>query len=198
VTRRLGNGGQVALMGLAAIAAAILTGRLADGPSGSSAASEPARTTVSPSPATTGPSCTLPTRARVTKVTDGDTIHVDLCGDVTVRVIGINTPEIHKPGSPVQCFGPEAAEAARESLLGETVLLVGDRGAGVRDRYGRRLAYVQVDGLDYGGVMVRMGLAEANDYGHRQSRSDRYAADQRLARQDKLGAWAACPAPFVK
>ena len=42
---------------------------------------------------------------RVTRVVDGDTIIV---GDERVRLIGVDTPETKKPGTPVQCFGKKA------------------------------------------------------------------------------------------
>src|ERR1700733_5574297 len=37
---------------------------------------------------------------------DGDTIAVNMNGSVeTVRFIGVDTPETHKPNTPVQCYG---------------------------------------------------------------------------------------------
>src|SRR4051812_9874016 len=49
--------------------------------------------------------------ATVTSVVDGDTIKVRLDSGqtITVRLIGMDTPEIHHPTKPVQCFGQEAA-----------------------------------------------------------------------------------------
>src|SRR5687767_8608786 len=47
----------------------------------------------------------------VNNVNDGDTITVSLDGsEERVRMIGIDTPELHHPEKPVQCF----AEAARQ------------------------------------------------------------------------------------
>src|SRR5262245_30989637 len=41
----------------------------------------------------------------VTRVVDGDTIHVSLgSDDATIRLIGIDTPETVAPGQPVECF----------------------------------------------------------------------------------------------
>jgi micrococcal nuclease len=49
---------------------------------------------------------------RVRAVVDGDTIKVRAYGArrrfYTVRIIGIDTPETHKPATPIQCGGPQA------------------------------------------------------------------------------------------
>src|SRR4051812_11633031 len=49
-------------------------------------------------------------KARIISVTDGDTIKVRLASGSkrTVRLIGIDTPESHKPGVPVECGAREA------------------------------------------------------------------------------------------
>ena len=53
----------------------------------------------------------------VIRVVDGDTLHVLLNGrDTTVRLIGMNTPETVKPNSPVECFGPQASDYAKQLL----------------------------------------------------------------------------------
>ena len=58
-------------------------------------------------------------RATVTKVIDGDTIVVRIGGqEEHVRLLGIDTPETHKPDSPVECFGPEAASRLDALLPG--------------------------------------------------------------------------------
>jgi hypothetical protein len=45
---------------------------------------------------------------------DGDTIAVNMNGSIeTIRFIGVDTPETHKPNTPVQCYGPEAAAYTR-------------------------------------------------------------------------------------
>ena len=44
----------------------------------------------------------------VDRVVDGDTVKLELDGEyVSVRLIGMNTPETVKPDSPVECFGTE-------------------------------------------------------------------------------------------
>jgi micrococcal nuclease len=168
---------------------------------------------VSPSPsggASPSPSATSATpcaeagtvSARVTKVTDGDTIHAAIsCGPesgvaVTVRIIGMNTPETKKPGTPVQCYGPQASARALAELGGKDVALVSDRRAGRVDKYGRRLYHVEVGGSDYAAETIRAGYAEWNDYGHPEDRSDTYMQAETQARFERVGAWGACPRPF--
>src|SRR3989344_533186 len=56
-------------------------------------------------------------RVKVTKVVDGDTIVVD--DKITVRLIGIDTPETVDPRRPVGCFGKEASNKAKELLSGK-------------------------------------------------------------------------------
>ena len=66
--------------------------------------------------------------ARVVRVIDGDTIEVSIGGaDEDVRYIGIDTPETVKPGTPVQCYGPQASAANHILVDGRTVRLVFDR-----------------------------------------------------------------------
>ena len=53
-------------------------------------------------------------RVTVTRVIDGDTIEVTLSGKKErVRMIGVDTPETVKPGSPVEPYGKEASEYTR-------------------------------------------------------------------------------------
>src|SRR5207247_11012075 len=67
--------------------------------------------------------------AVVTRAVDGDTIHVrDSSGrDVAVRLLGIDTPETHRPGTPVECGGREAsASMARPAPPGAAGPLAAD------------------------------------------------------------------------
>lgn len=77
--------------------------------------------------------------ALVLKVVDGDTIdiHDDNRGRLRVRILGIDTPETKKPGSPVECWGPQATEFARSTMVGQRVALVTDPTQDRTDRYGR-------------------------------------------------------------
>ncbi len=79
----------------------------------------------------------------VDRVVDGDTIKVAIDGEqVSVRMIGIDTPETVKPNTEVECFGPEASEFADQRLTGQRIVLELDDSQGRFDRYDRVLAYV--------------------------------------------------------
>ena len=97
-------------------------------------------------------------QAQVTRVIDGDTIEVRIGGgEDEVRYIGIDTPETVKPGTPVQCFGPQASSENHRLVDGRRVRLVFDRER--RDVYGRLLAYVYTGGDFVNARLVRDGYA---------------------------------------
>jgi len=102
------------------------------------------------------------TAATVVEVTDGDTLDVRYPNGSTdtVRLLGVDTPEVGVDNDPTEfegvpddetgaaCLesaGEDASAFAREHLLGERVTLVTDPAADRRDRYGRLLAYVHVE-----------------------------------------------------
>ena len=102
---------------------------------------------------------------KVLAVVDGDTIKIDTkAGPLTVRIIGIDTPETVHPFKPVEPLGPEATARARELLIDKTVRIQYDPDP-AHDRwgkYGRLLAYIELpDGRDFGLIMIREGLAKA-------------------------------------
>lgn len=76
--------------------------------------------------------------ATVKRVVDGDTIVLE--NDEHVRLLGVDTPELHHPSKPVQCFGKEAKAFTVAKIEGKKVKLEfeGPR----KDRYGRTLAWV--------------------------------------------------------
>jgi micrococcal nuclease len=133
-------------------------------------------------------------RAQVTRIVDGDTIHVDLGGtDETVRYIGIDTPESVKPDTPVQCFAKQASAANQRLLSGDDdIKLVFD--AERRDRYGRLLAYVYRadDGTFVNAALVRDGYARTLTVPPNVRYAKRFAQLQTEAREADRGLWRAC------
>lgn len=88
-------------------------------------------------PATAAP---VVVRAVVARHVDGDTFHATLPGDrdETVRLIGVDTPEWTTEHEP---YGEEASRFTRSSLPPGTVVWL-ETDVGLRDKYGRMLAYV--------------------------------------------------------
>jgi micrococcal nuclease len=131
--------------------------------------------------------------ATVLKVVDGDTIDIrdDIRGRLRVRVLGIDTPETKKPGFTVGCWGPEATEFARSTMVGQRVALIPDPTQDRTDRYGRTLAYlVKADGWDYSVEAARAGAAQSYVYGDNPvMRYGAIEAAQSEARQAQVGLW---------
>src|SRR5215475_7518847 len=120
--------------------------------------------------------------APVTRVVDGDTFEARIEGEAEdVRLIGVDTPETVKPGTPVQCYGPRAFDFTHHLLEGRTLSLV--FGVERRDIYGRLLVNA---------ILVRRGLARTLTI----PPNDRYAPlfrslEIRAARTGR-GLWGAC------
>ncbi|MDD5103442.1 MAG: S-layer homology domain-containing protein [Candidatus Peribacteraceae bacterium] len=126
----------------------------------------------------------------VTRVVDGDTFKVQLAVEETVRIIGIDTPETVDPRKPVQCFGKEASTKLKELLEGEDVMLEKNP-AEERDKYGRLLRYVDLDGEDIGATMIEEGYAYSyKQYPH--PRLEEYNELEKKAREENRGLWDSC------
>lgn len=135
---------------------------------------------------------TTGTYYNVTKVTDGDTLHVEIEGtDERVRLIGINTPETVDPRTQVQCFGKQATERMKELAEDKLVRLQYDDSQSLRDTYGRLLAYVY---LEDGQMLNRKMIAEGYAYEYTYMTPYMYQAEfrelQNFARASNRGLWA--------
>ncbi len=131
--------------------------------------------------------------ATVLRAVDGDTVDVrdDVRGRLRIRVLGIDSPELHKPGWTVGCFAQEAADFATQTLSGRRVAIVGDPSQDPRDKYGRTLAFIiRDDGWNYSIEAVRSGMAHPYVYQNNPSRfSPAISAAETAAKTDKLGLW---------
>jgi micrococcal nuclease len=131
---------------------------------------------------------------------DGDTLRVELAGGelVYVRLVGIDTPEDVKPGTPVEC-GSRAAAASMRRLApeGAEVILRPDSVADEYDRYGRLLAHAFIDGRQLELAQLRRGWAEV--YRYDDQRFDglaRFDAAQASGRRADRGVWGRCSGDF--
>lgn len=129
--------------------------------------------------------------ATVTKVIDGDTLDVSINGKKEkIRVIGINTPETVDPRKPVQCFGRQASDRAKNLLFGQSVNLANDPTQTDTDKYGRLLRYVYMSGgQDFGLEMIRQGYAYEYTYDVPYKFQKEYKAAQKEAENSKIGLW---------
>ncbi len=140
--------------------------------------------------ATTTPN-TIGTFYKVTKVTDGDTIHIMMEGnDEVVRLLGINTPETVDPRRSVECFGKESSDRMKDIAKGQIVKLEYDDSQSLRDTYGRLLAYVY---LEDGQMINRKMIAEGYAYEYTYLTPYKYQREfrqlQKLAQSSSRGLW---------
>ncbi|HEY4517054.1 MAG TPA: thermonuclease family protein [Candidatus Paceibacterota bacterium] len=134
---------------------------------------------------------TTPGYYTIERVVDGDTIIVWKDGeDVTVRLIGMDTPETVDPRKDVQCFGPEASSEGKRVLTGQDVRLVPDPTQDTYDKYGRYLAYVYLpDGTLYNQLMIEKGYAHEYTYKKAYELQKEFKAAQTAAAAASLGFW---------
>lgn len=130
---------------------------------------------------------------KVIRVVDGDTFEVMIDGNKeTVRVIGINTPETLDPRKPVECFGREASDFAKNMLTGKSVSLVIDPTQDETDKYQRLLRYVTLaDGRDYGETMIVGGYAYEYTYQIPYQKQSVYKQAEAEAKTGGAGLWSA-------
>jgi micrococcal nuclease len=168
---------------LAALASLLLVLLIAAGGAGAERSAHPA---------------TFPLHATIDYAVDGDTLRVRLAsGDLLyVRLVGINTPEDVKPGTPVECGSRQAAASlGRLAPEGAEVRLVRDSVADAYDRYGRLLAHAFVGGRQLELAQLRRGWAEV--YRYDDQRFDGLATFEQAsasARRADRGVWASAAA----
>ncbi len=125
----------------------------------------------------------------VKKVIDGDTFVAQRAGkEITIRVLGIDTPEVESPYRKAACYGYEASDEAKRILDGKNVMLFADSQAGDKDKYNRYLRYVFVGGKFYNAYMIEQGYAFNYPYG--KSATIKYFNKlENTAREARVGLW---------
>ena len=71
-------------------------------------------------------------------VIDGDTIKTNQ--HETIRFLGVDTPELHHPHRPTECYANEAKQFTKKQVLNKRVLLTFEYP--YKDKYNRTLAWV--------------------------------------------------------
>lgn len=140
----------------------------------------------------------------VLRVVDGDTLKVRLenGSEDTVRLVGVDTPEVHADTEPDEFEGVPATEAgrsclrrwgetasafAKDRLAGEAVGLAFDPNLDRRGYYGRLLAYVVHEEETVNYRLVADGYGRV--YDSQFSRRDVYDAAESRAREQGTGLW---------
>lgn len=136
---------------------------------------------------------------RIVKVIDGDTIMVEVEGKKqSIRLIGINSPEVSDRRRPVECFGKEASKKAKEILEGKKIKLESDPTQGDKDKYNRLLRYIFLeDGKNFNKIMIEEGYAFEYTYNIPYKYQTEFKNAQKQAEENKKGLWAdgACAVP---
>ena len=119
---------------------------------------------------------------KVVKITDGDTLYVLDANykDHKIRLAGIDAPERK------QAYGLASRKHLASIVAGQQVAVEYQK----RDRYGRIVGKIWVDGIDACLEQVKVGFAwHYKKYQHEQSLEDQrlYAEAENKAREGRLG-----------
>ncbi|MFC6965104.1 thermonuclease family protein [Halocatena marina] len=154
--------------------------------------------------------------ATITRVIDGDTVEVEFSnGDVdTIRLVGVDTPEtIASNEDPSEYgipdtvhgrdwllnWGEKAKQFARDELIGTHVRVVTDPKLDTRGSYGRLLAYIYDDGVNFNRELLERGLARRYDDSQFTLREE-FGTVEAEAHSKNRGLWAfeqSTPTPTV-
>jgi len=139
----------------------------------------------------------------VSRVVDGDTLK--LSNNERVRLIGVDTPEVHysdklvrdakksrKDIAAIQAMGRRSSDFTKALCSGKPVRLEFD--VEKRDRYGRLLAYVYLeDGTFVNAKIVEEGYAQVMTIPPNVKHADHFLKLQQKARDNRKGLWAETP-----
>ena len=131
--------------------------------------------------------------AIITKITDGDTYHVELNGDdITVRLIGVDTPDSVAPEDYRKENteeGSKVSELVKEKIkIGDTVYLEYDTSES--DRYGRTLAYVYfADGTMVQDWLLSNGYATVYTLEPDTKYAEHFEKLELQAKEQDIGIW---------
>jgi endonuclease YncB( thermonuclease family) len=112
---------------------------------------------------------------RIVRIADGDTLQLLAEKEITVRLDGIDAPELGQP------FGDAARRHLAELCDGKNVTV----DVSGEDQFGRTLGVVNVAGEDINAAMVRDGFA----WRYLHSESDELARLEAEAKSERRGLW---------
>lgn len=168
-------------------------------------------TRATPTPGVDTTSTTAPSNGQqstwtveIVRIIDGDTMEVRFDDGHTedVRLLGVDTPEVHTENDPAEFegipeneegrqwlrdWGHKASEFARAELEGETVTIETDDEADRRGSYGRLLVYLKHDGGVFNRQLLRQGYARL--YESQFSDREMYEELEADAQAGDIGLW---------
>lgn len=134
----------------------------------------------------------------VSKIVDGDTIHVlDIKNnEIVVRLLVVNTLELKSANERERCLAKIGKDYTSENLLNKQVELWGDTTQPKLDKYGRTLAYIKVVDANatttdqfYNEKLMNSGLAKVYKASPPGLFYEKYLDLQNKAISDKVGIW---------
>jgi micrococcal nuclease len=128
---------------------------------------------------------------KVLRVVDGDTIVIEVDGkSESVRMIGVDTPELNDSRTGVQCFAKEASEKTKALVTGKNIRLEKDESQGERDKYKRLLGYVFLEnGAFINLALIKGGFAHEYTYDGEYKYQKQFKAAQAEAKESGAGLW---------
>jgi micrococcal nuclease len=117
---------------------------------------------------------------KVTEVIDGDTFKT--ADGRTVRLLGINAPEINEPGADIAKTGLALMILDKEVSLKKDVT--------DKDDYGRILRYVFIDGLFVNAELIAMGYVETRFFPPDTFYREKFEDLEKIAVRNSRGLWA--------
>ena len=122
---------------------------------------------------------------------DGDTAKFIMNGkEITVRFLGIDTPETVKPNTPVQPFGKEASDFTKNKLTNASKIEIEfDENSDQKDKYDRYLAWVWVDGELIQNLIIKEGLAKTYMLQNNYKYAGILQTSEYEAQNSKIGIW---------
>ena len=124
------------------------------------------------------------------RVIDGDTIVLE---GRKIRLLGVDTPEMARTrqGLKEECYALEAKLFLQSRLAGKKIKVKGDAKAPKRDRYGRELAWLYVEGrlINRDIIAEGYGFAVIN---FPNSKKSMMIEAEKTARKNRRGVWKSC------
>jgi micrococcal nuclease len=140
----------------------------------------------------------------ITHVADGDTMEIRFKNGSTdtIRLLGVDTPEVHTNVEPneyedipdthhgrewLRGWGKNASSYAKTRLTGETVTIAFDRQSDRRGSYDRLLVYLYLNDSNFNKQLLSNGYARL--YDSEFTKRGSFAAAETTARSNDVGLW---------